>query len=211
MPMTSRLRTIPLKADRVRRLFYKTERRPATRMAGESERPAPPPGPAGTVGPVTGHGWHLAELNIGRLREPLTHPATKEFVDALDEINALAESSPGFVWRLTDEATGRSSSYVQTGGDPLEIVNLSTWETPEQLHDFVYRTAHTPYLRRRRAWFQRVELFLVCWWVPAGHRPSVDEAMARLAQLGREGPSDAAFTLRDVRPAPAVTAASPPA
>jgi hypothetical protein len=155
---------------------------------------------------MTGADWHFAELNIGRLHEPLDHPATKEFVDALDEINALADASPGFVWRLKDEETGLSSSFVQTDDDPLNIVNLSVWETPEQLHDYVYRSAHTPFLRRRREWFQRVELFLACWWVPAGHRPSVTEALAKLEQLGREGPSDEVFTLRDRRPAPTVRA-----
>jgi hypothetical protein len=160
---------------------------------------------------VTSAGWHLAELNIGRLHQPLDHPATKEFVDALDEINALADAAPGFVWRLKDEVTGLSSSYVQTDEDPRNIVNLSVWESTEQLHDYVYRTAHTPFLRRRREWFQKVELFLVCWWVPAGHRPTVAEAMARLAQLGREGPSDEAFTLRDRRPAPSDRGVSEPA
>jgi hypothetical protein len=159
---------------------------------------------------VTGTGWHFAELNIGRLHEPLDHPATKEFVDALDAINALAEASPGFVWRLKDEATGRSSSYVVTDDDPHNIVNLSVWETPEELHEFVYRTAHTPFLRRRREWFERVELFLVCWWVPAGHTPTVAEAMAKLDRLGRDGPSDEAFTLRDLRPAPDVRVAPLP-
>ena len=113
--------------------------------------------------------WHLAELNIGRLHEPLDHPATAEFVDALDEINALAEASPGFVWRLKDEAPGCRRATCGADDDPLMIINLSVWETPEQLHDFVYRTGHTPFLRRRREWFQKVELFLVCWWVPAGH------------------------------------------
>ncbi len=157
--------------------------------------------------------FHLAELNIGRLRQPLDHPDTKEFLDALDDINALAEASPGFVWRLKDVETGRSSSYVRADDDPLVIVNLSVWETAEQLHDFVYRTAHTPFLRRRRQWFEKVDAYLVCWWVPTGHEPSVDEAMAKLAQLGRDGPGDEAFTLRDHRPAPtapAVTAGSPP-
>ena len=103
---------------------------------------------------MTSSGWHLAELNVGRLHEPLDHPATAEFVDALPAINELAEASPGFVWRLKDEETGLSSSYVRADDDPLLIINLSVWETPEQLHDFVYRTAHTPYLRRRREWFR---------------------------------------------------------
>jgi hypothetical protein len=183
-------------------------------VAGPQAAREQPPGgsaaPVTSVGRVTGTDWHFAELNIGRLHEPLDHPATREFVEALDEVNALAEASPGFVWRLPDEATGLSSSYVRADDDPLHIINLSVWETPEQLHDYVYRSAHTPFLRRRREWFRKVELFLVCWWVPAGHTPTVDEAMAKLDQLGREGPSDDAFTLRDRRPSPAVKAAPQP-
>jgi Domain of unknown function (DUF3291) len=150
--------------------------------------------------------WHLAELNIGRLHQPLDHPDTAEFVAALDHVNALAEAAPGFVWRLTDES-GLSSSYVRASDDPLVVINLSVWETVEQLHDFVFRTGHTEYLRRRREWFQKlVDAFLVCWWVPADHVPTVDEAMERLALLRRDGVSDDAFTMRDHRPAPAPVA-----
>lgn len=147
--------------------------------------------------------WHLAELNVARLRQPLDHPDTAEFVAALDHINALAEGSPGFVWRLTDES-GLSSSYVRASADPLEIINLAVWETIEQLHDFVFKTGHAEYLRRRREWFQRLdEAYLVCWWVPAGEVPTVEEAMQRLGALRRDGVSDTAFTMRDRRPAPA--------
>ncbi len=149
--------------------------------------------------------WHLGQLNVARLHQPLDHPDTAEFVAALDHVNALAEASPGFVWRLTDES-GQSSSYVQTTEDPLDIINLSVWETIEQLHDFVFRTGHTEYLRRRREWFQRIdEAYLVCWWVPAGDVPTVAEALDRLTRLRRDGVSDEAFTMRDRRPAPAVT------
>ena len=106
------------------------------------------------------------------------------------------------MWRLTDQS-GQSSSYVQTTDDPLDIINLSVWETVEQLLDFVFRTGHTEYLRRRREWFQRVdEAYLVCWWVPAGEVPTVEEALGRLARLRRDGVSDDAFTARDRRPAP---------
>ncbi|MET0461210.1 MAG: DUF3291 domain-containing protein [Ilumatobacteraceae bacterium] len=151
---------------------------------------------------MTTPSWHFAELNVATLRQPLDHPDTAEFVGALDTINALAESSPGFVWRLVDES-GQSSSYVRADDDPLFIVNLSVWESPELLHDYVYKTAHTPFLRRRREWFRRMEdAFLVCWWVPVGHRPSVDEALDRLDRLRRDGVTDDAFTLRDRRPAP---------
>jgi hypothetical protein len=151
-------------------------------------------------------GWHLAELNVAQLRQPLDHPDTAEFVGALDGINDLAESSPGFVWRLVDDS-GLSSSYVRAADDPLFIINLSVWESPELLHDFVFQTAHTPFLRRRREWFERMgEAFLVCWWVPVGHRPTVDEALDRLGRLRRDGVTDDAFTLRDRRPAPGAPA-----
>ena len=151
--------------------------------------------------------WHVAQLNVARLHQRLDHPDTAEFVAALDHVNALAESSPGFVWRLTDDS-GLSSSYVQATDDPLDIINLSVWETIEQLHDFVFRTGHTEYLRRRREWFQRLdEAYLVCWWVPAGEVPTVEEALDRLARLRRDGVSDEAFTMRDRRPAP-ITARS---
>ncbi len=151
--------------------------------------------------------WHFAQFNVARLHEPLDHPATAEFVAGLDEVNAVAESSPGFVWRLTDDATGLSSSYVRAYDDPLVIINLTVWETPEHLQDFVYRSTHTSFLRRRREWFEKLDdAYLVCWWVLAGQVPSVDEAVARLERLRRDGVSDEAFTLRDLRPAPAAPA-----
>ena len=154
--------------------------------------------------------WHLAEFNVARLHQPLDHPDTAEFVAALGRINELAESSPGFVWRLTDDS-GQSSSYVRADDDPLVIINLSVWQSPDALYDFVFHTAHTGFLRRRREWFERIEdAILVCWWVPAGHVPDVDEALERLARLRRDGVGDDAFTLRDRRPAPGVTVESSP-
>jgi hypothetical protein len=150
--------------------------------------------------------WHFAQYNIARLRQPLDHPATAEFIAGLDEVNALAESSPGFVWRLTDDATGLSSSYVRAYDDPLMIINLSLWETPEHLQDFVYRSMHTSFLRRRREWFEKLDdAYLVCWWIPAEQVPSVGEAVERLERLRRDGVSDDAFTLRDLRPAPSAS------
>jgi Domain of unknown function (DUF3291) len=151
--------------------------------------------------------WHFAQYNIGRLHQPLDHPDTGEFVANLDQVNAIAEASPGFVWRLTDDDSGLSSSYVRAYDDPLVVINLSVWETPEQLQDFVYRSAHTGFLRRRREWFEKAtEAYLVCWWIPAGQVPSVEEAVDRLERLRRDGPSDDAFTLRDLRPAPETSA-----
>jgi hypothetical protein len=156
---------------------------------------------------VVAPAWHFAQYNIARLHEPLDHPATAEFVANLDRVNAIAEASSGFVWRLTDDDSGLSSSYVRAYDDPLTIINLSVWESPEQLQEFVYRSAHTDYLRRRREWFSRpTEAYLVCWWIPAGQVPPVEDAVDRLERLRRDGPGDEAFTLRDLRPAPHASA-----
>jgi len=150
---------------------------------------------------VTDARWHLAQFNVALLRQPLDHPATAGFIDGLEPINTLADSAPGFVWRLQDDS-GQSSSYVRAYTEPLMIINLSVWETPDDLRTFVFKTVHTEFLRRRREWFQRMsEAFLVCWWIPAGTVPTVDEAMDRLDRLRRDGPSDDAFTLREPHPA----------
>ena len=146
-------------------------------------------------------GWHLAQLNVGRLRAPIDDPATAEFVDALDEINALADRSPGFVWRLQTE-DGNATS-IRVCDDELFIVNMSTWESVQTLGAYVYRSGHVAFLRRRREWFQRYGTSsLVLWWVPAGTRPTLDEALARLAQLDAAGPTPTAFTFAQPFPPP---------
>jgi len=151
--------------------------------------------------------WHLAQFNIARLHQPLDHPDTAPFVAALGIVNALAEAAPGYVWRLQD-ASGQSSSYVRAYDDPLLIINLSVWRTPEELRAFVFQTAHTDFLRRRREWFERMtEAYLVCWWIPARSVPTPADAVERLELLRRDGPGPDAFTLRDPFPAPTVAAA----
>lgn len=148
--------------------------------------------------------YHLAELNIGRLLKPLEAPETEEFTNALDRINALAEASPGFVWRLTDE-DGNSSSYVSFGDndDPLLIANYSIWEDLESLKDFMYKTDHMSFLRRRTDWFAvPTEEITVCWWEPAGSIPTLDQAYERLQHLRANGPSDMGWSLRSPRPKP---------
>ncbi|MBU2666983.1 DUF3291 domain-containing protein [Actinoplanes bogorensis] len=138
---------------------------------------------------------HLAQLNIARLRAPLDSPELADFVAFLPEINELAESSPGYVWRLQDESG--DATALRPFGDDV-IVNLTVWETIDDLRAFTYRTPHLGPLRRRRDWF--VPLggpHLVLWWIPAGTRPSVTEAATRLDQLRDQGPSPKAFTLRE--------------
>jgi Domain of unknown function (DUF3291) len=138
---------------------------------------------------------HLAQLNVGRLVAPLDDPRIDDFRNNLDRVNALAEASPGYVWRLQDEAG--NATGIQVTEDPLYIVNLTVWESIETLADFAYRSDHTALLRRRREFFERpTQPIAVLWWIPEGTQPSVDEAHARLEHLRAHGPTPAAFTFR---------------
>ncbi|MCC9157898.1 DUF3291 domain-containing protein [Streptomyces parvulus] len=142
---------------------------------------------------VSAQGAHLAELNVATLRYPMDDPRMAPFVDLLDPVNAAADDAPGFVWRLVEEGAADATGLRPAGDDV--IVNLSVWETREALWDFTYRSGHLEVMRRRREWFQRhVESYLVLWWVPAGHLPTVGEALERLTDLRTHGPSPRAFT-----------------
>jgi hypothetical protein len=142
----------------------------------------------------------LAQLNIAVMKQPLESPEMADFVANLDRINALAEHSPGYVWRLqTDEG---DATAVRPLGD-LTLVNVSVWTDVAALRDYVYQSAHVEILRRRKEWFDRVqEASAVLWWVPAGHRPDVHEAVDRLERLRRDGPSPAAFSFANPFPPP---------
>ena len=144
---------------------------------------------------------HLAQLNVGTTLHDLADPRMRGFVDNLERINALAEASPGFVWRLQDDSG--DATGIQVSADPRFIVNMSLWETADALFDFVYRSAHTGIMTQRRNWFQRpVEAYQVLWWVPAGEVPTVKEALARLERLRGLGPTSGAFTFKQRFPAP---------
>lgn len=147
--------------------------------------------------------WHIAQLNVATAVAPLDSPELAEFMAALDGVNALAESSPGFVWRLKS-ASGNATD-IQASDDPKFIVNMSVWESVEALFEFVYRSAHIKVMVRRREWFEKpAEAFQVLWWVPAGHEPTVGEAMARLRHLRQHGSSPYAFTFKERYPVPYV-------
>jgi len=141
--------------------------------------------------------FHIAQVNIGRMRAPLESEVMAGFVNRLDEINALADGSPGFVWRLqTNEG---NATYLRPYEDERIILNMSVWESVEHLKNYVYKTAHKELLRDRRSWFEQFEAaFLALWWVPAGHVPGIDEAKKRLAHLSEHGPSQYAFTFRQI-------------
>lgn len=144
--------------------------------------------------------YHLAQLNIAHLLAPLDSPQLADFVANLDRINALAESSPGFVWRLqTEEGNATDIDFF----GPYTIVNMSVWDDLEALHNYVYRSAHTEILRRKREWFHTMRSsHMVLWWVPAGHRPTIEEAGEKLRLLQEQGPCPEAFTFKQSFPAP---------
>ena len=145
--------------------------------------------------------FHLAQVNIGRLVAPEGDPRVAGFFGALDRVNALADASPGFVWRLQGEAN--SATDLRPAPDPRLIVNMSVWADADALFDFVYRSAHTPAMARRRDYFERFDgAYQALWWIDAGHLPTIDEALARLWMLDRYGPSPHAFTFKMRFPAP---------
>ena len=136
---------------------------------------------------------HLAQANVGRIKASLEDPLMAGFVGRLDEINALADRSPGFVWRLQTDAG--NATYLRPYDDERILFNMSVWRSLEDLKHYVYRTAHAELLRQRRDWFEKFDgAVLALWWIPAGHLPSIDEAKQRLAHLERHGPSAFAFS-----------------
>jgi hypothetical protein len=139
--------------------------------------------------------FQIAQVNIGRMRAPLDSAMMAGFVARLDEINALADQSPGFVWRL--QTPEGNATDLRPYEDDRIIVNLSVWETIEQLQNFVYHTAHAGVLRQRQDWFEKFAgWYMALWWVPAGQRPEVGEAKQRLEHLEAHGPTPQAFTFR---------------
>jgi Domain of unknown function (DUF3291) len=147
-------------------------------------------------------GFHLAQFNVARLIAPIEAPQSAEFREALDRINALAEASPGFVWRAT--GTGFDSEIPADDIDPMILANLSVWENAEALAAFAYRSAHSGFVRRGRNWFEpNQEAQVVMWWAPAGLRPTREEAFTRLDRLRAEGPNIQAFDFKNRFPAPA--------
>jgi hypothetical protein len=146
--------------------------------------------------------YQLAQVNIGRIRAPLEDPIMDGFRSQLDVINALADSTPGFVWRLQTE-DGNAMAIRPSPDDDRMAINMSVWESLAALQQFVYRSAHAGPLRDRRQWFETIEgPILALWWIPAGHIPTVAEALERLRLLKDRGPSADAFTFRKPFPAP---------
>lgn len=146
--------------------------------------------------------YRLAQINVALGKGPLDSPIMEGFTSQVDAVNALAESSPGFVWRLVDaDSSGALASDVFT--DRLMIVNMSVWESAEALRNYVYRNHHGQVFRDRKQWFNELDgPGLAMWWIPAGELPTLADAKRRLELLAKNGPTADAFTFRQLFAAP---------
>ena len=144
---------------------------------------------------------HLAQINIARLIAPLDDPRIADFVAQLDPVNALAERSPGFVWRLKSDSG--NATDIAFNDDPFVIVNMSLWESVEVLKDFVYASDHMVPFRDRAKWFEKLGKPHYClWWTQAGHIPSVAEGRERLEHYQKHGATEYAFWFNKLFPEP---------
>ncbi|WP_071796928.1 DUF3291 domain-containing protein [Natronohydrobacter thiooxidans] len=138
---------------------------------------------------------HLAQLNIGRLVAPTDDPRVAEFMAALDRVNGIGKRSPGFVWMMEGSGEpGRGNTETCIAGDPQLVSNLTVWTDVASLEAFVWNTVHRQFYARRAEWFQVLGAqHFVMWWVAAGHRPTLDEGLARLEHMKTHGASEHAF------------------
>ena len=140
-------------------------------------------------------GYHLAELNVGRLLAPTDDPRVAEFMGALDRINGLGKRMPGFVWMMEGSGEpGTGNTDAKIVGDAQYVSNLTVWDSVETLEAFVWNTVHRQFYDRRAEWFEVLgKMHFVMRWVPVGHRPTLGEAFAKLDHLREHGASEAAF------------------
>lgn len=144
--------------------------------------------------------WHVAQINIAKFRVPRGSPVNADFEAMLDEVNAIAEASPGFVWRMFGEGENADGSVF---ADPDITINLTVWETLDHLAAFAYRNhTHRGVMRRRREWFVELPAHLALWWLPAGTKPGLRDAKARLDLIEQLGPTADAFDFRTPFPRP---------
>jgi hypothetical protein len=140
-------------------------------------------------------GYQLAELNVGRLLAPTDDPRVADFMGALDKINGLGKRMPGFVWMMEGSGEpGTGNTEAKIGGDAQFVSNMTVWQDVASLEAFVWNTVHRAFYERRAEWFEVLgKMHFVMWWVPAGYKPSLDEALERLAFLQANGDTDQAF------------------
>ena len=137
----------------------------------------------------------IAQINVARMIAPFDSSTMKEFRDFIDPINQLAESSPGFLWRYTNELEDERIHFP----DNYIVVNISVWETVEDLHEFVYRTVHSYFIKSRKRWFHQLgHPHTALWWVDHGEIPDLSDGKQRLELLDNQGPTEKAFTFSKI-------------
>ena len=145
--------------------------------------------------------YHIAQINIGRILAPIDDPLMADFVSQLPPVNALADASPGFAWRLQTESGDATS--IRVYADEMVAINMSVWESVDALREYVYKSAHSGVLRDRKRWFEKFDgPYYAMWWIPAGHIPSTEEGKERLDHLREHGDSAFAFSFKNVFPKP---------
>jgi heme-degrading monooxygenase HmoA len=139
--------------------------------------------------------WHIAQINVATFRVFREDPVNAGFEAALDEVNALAEASPGFIWRMMGEGESEDADLT---------INMTVWESIDQLSAFAYRNlTHRAIMRRRKEWFIEMPSYLALWWIPAGTVPTLKEGQTKLDMIARLGPTQEAFDFRNPFPPPA--------
>lgn len=145
--------------------------------------------------------YHIAQINIARMLAPIEDPLMQDFVAQLPPINAIADESPGFVWRLQSESGDATS--IKVYDDNMIIINLTVWENEDVLRDYVYKSAHYGVLRDRKRWFDKFSgPYYALWWIPAGHLPDTEEGKKRLEHLREHGDTSYAFSFKKIFPKP---------
>jgi hypothetical protein len=145
--------------------------------------------------------YYLAQINIALMKAPLEAPVMAEFAAGLAEVNAIAERSPGFIWRL--QTSSGNATDIRAYPDPRMLVNLSVWQSVEQLKAYVYRSLHGEFFVRRRKWFEKYQgEHFTMWWIPIGYLPTVEEGKVKLEYLALHGDSPESFTFAKPYPPP---------
>lgn len=138
----------------------------------------------------------LAQFNIAEALSSIDDPIMKDFVGNTDRINALAEKSPGFIWRLVGDDSDDSYSINAFDSEYI-LVNMSVWKNRLSLFEFVYNSAHLEIFKRKKEWFKKMpKMHMVLWFIPEGHRPTIEEGKDRLAYFQEHGETPFAFSFK---------------
>lgn len=145
--------------------------------------------------------YQLAQLNVGLAKDSVDSELLVDFAAQLDAVNAAAESSPGFIWRLMDD--NNNATGFNAFDDENMLINISVWDSVESLQKYIYSDIHMAVLKNKSKWFENMEsAHLVLWWIKEGEYPNIEESLERLSHLSAHGPTVHAFTFRDTFPAP---------